>query len=182
MANNKLIEYLPTFIRSYREMMLITDSQQEEFNILLTEKDQILNNAFVLDADEYGVERYESILGILAIPSQSLDDRKFNIQVKLNEQLPYTVRMLIEKLTNLCGEGNFEVSTVSSEYKLDVKIALSIESNFDSVKSLVENVVPCNLITSVIIMYEQYQTLKQYTNEEMAMFTHEQIKNKAVNA
>lgn len=180
MANNKLIEYLPEFVRDYREIIVITDTEQEEFDLLWEEKDQILNNAFVEDADEYGVERYESILGIIKTPSETLDERKFNILVKVNEQLPYTMNALKEKLAMLCGSDGYFVTLTHTEYALDIKVGLIAKNNLEAVKEMVERVVPCNLICTVTILYNQHSTLAEFTHAELSGYSHYNLRNEVL--
>lgn len=177
MANNKLIEYLPEFVRDYREIIVITDTEQEEFDLLWEEKDQILNNAFVEDADEYGVERYESILGIIKTPSETLDERKFNILVKVNEQLPYTMNALKEKLKNLCGADGYRVILTHTTYTLEIKVALVAKNNFDAVTEMVKRVVPCNLVCVISIIYNTNAVLHGFTHGELADYTQYELRN-----
>lgn len=178
--SNNLISHLPTFAQSIRENIEITDSEQSEIDALWLFKVEILNNMFIADADETGVERYESIIDILPKPTDTLEQRKFNILVKVNEQLPYTMKSLAVQLEELCGSDGYKLILDADNYTLEVKIAISVVSNFDAVCEMIEKVIPCNLISIISLMYEQYGNLTACTHGYLANYSHEDIRNEEV--
>lgn len=177
MENNNLLDYLPGYVQDYREIREIALVEQGEFDDLWVEKDQILDNAFIMDADDYGVSRYETILGIVKKPSETLDERKFNILVKVNEQLPYTMNALKEKLKNLCGADGYRVILTHTTYTLEIKVALVAKNNFDAVTEMVKRVVPCNLVCVISIIYNTNAVLHGFTHGELADYTQYELRN-----
>lgn len=180
MEHKKIIEYLPEFIQEYREIKELVNSEQVELDELWIEHTNTLNNSFVMDADEAGVTRYEKMLGIVKKPSESLDDRKFNIIVQINEQLPYTMTALNKKLENLCGVGGYVITLSSAIYTISIKVALTAKNNFYAVQEMMKRVLPCNLIYTVSIIYNQHETLAAFTHGQLAAYTQSDIRNEVL--
>lgn len=180
MSTNKLIEYLPLYVQNYTEIKEITNSEQFEFDLLWDEKERILNNSFVMYADDEGLRRYEDMLGMVKKPSENLEDRKFNIIVKMNEQLPYSIRALENKLKNLCGEDGYFISLKHNTYTINIKVALTARNNLKAVQEMVKRVIPCNLVIVVTLAYNQHESLTKYTHSQLAEFTHKHIRNEVL--
>ena len=110
MYNRHLINYLPEFLRDIREYKaILTDGVEPEIVNLYQAIENALNNQFIQDADEYGVSRWEKILGITYKSDYTLDERKFAILTKINEHLPYTTKSMEKRLESLCGKDNYSV-------------------------------------------------------------------------
>lgn len=169
-----LIRHFPNFLQSNRENILISQSLDAEFEILEIYKDKILNNAFVNDADVYGVTRFENVVNIVPTATQTLDDRKTAILTKMNEQLPYTINKLRARLLEQCGYGNFSVELEHLAYILRVKI--TIKQDYNAVCDIIESMIPCNLINNIIVMYESHRRLQPLKHSELSQYTHRQIR------
>ena len=179
-SNRFLINYLPPFLADYQEIQQIMGTEQPEIDQLWSEHGQSLDNMFLQTADEPSISRYESMLGISPNPTLSLNERKFQLQLKFNEQLPYTLRALNQKLETVCGPGEFDIELVSSEYRLMVKVGLTSKQNLQAIQEMMERMVPCNLIWTVTLKYNQHETLAQYTHEHLGQYTHEQLRNEVL--
>ncbi len=129
-------------------------AEQPEFDLLWGYNAAVRSNAFVADADEYGVARWETVVGVVPLPSQSLDERKAVVLAKINEQLPYTVRALESMLEGICGADNYNVTVYANDYLLDVQIMAQSQNCSSMVQSLLWRVVPCNLIYCLTDIYE----------------------------
>ena len=99
----KIIDYLPPYLMVYKEIKAIMEAEQSEFEIVWPQAENVLNNQFVSDSSSIGIERMEKILGIIPKDTDTQDERKFRILVKLNEQLPYTLPVLEQQLKRMCG-------------------------------------------------------------------------------
>ena len=114
-TNRKLIDYLPLFIQEFVEMQRIMSAEQPEVDALWDSCENVLNDSFIMYASENGVKRWESIIGITPKDTDTLDERRFRILTKMNQELPYTMVKLKEVLTVICGEGNFFIDLQPSE-------------------------------------------------------------------
>ena len=181
MQNRKLIDYLPAFMQHVVEMNVILDViEQPEIVKLWEAFDDAMNDQFIMDATENGVEKWEEILKITPKPTSTLDERKFTILTRLNEQLPYTMRTLDNSLKALCGENKYSIELTSNEYTLLVKLALIAKNNFNDVVNLLNRVLPANIIIKVQIMYNSHKKLSVYTHEKLRQSNHSNLRNEVL--
>jgi hypothetical protein len=179
-TDRKLIDYLPHFMQTYREMATIMETEQTEIDRLWLEAENALVDQFILEATENGVKRWESMLGISSKDTDSLDERKFRILTKLNQELPYTLRKLEQALSNLCGKGNYSVEIKAAEYHVEVKLALANENNYQEVEKLLTKMVPANMTQYIQIMYNRHSIWMVYTHSQLAAYTHQKLKSEVV--
>lgn len=178
MYNRNLIEYLPEFLRDIREYKaILTDAVQPEVVLLFEALENALNNQFILDSNEYGVSRWEKMLKINPKATMTLDERKFTILTKVNEQLPYTLTSLEQRLETLCGADNYSVEVDVKNFIVKVRIALTARNNYKDVEIMLEKIVPANMIIDCSLMYNQNEMFNSYTHEQLSAYTHEQLRN-----
>lgn len=176
-TNRKLIDYLPHFMKGYREMATIMETEQVEIDRLWVEVRNALADQFILEATENGVKRWESMLGISPKDTDFLDERKFRILTKLNQELPYTLRKLEQALTNLCGNNAFSVEVSATEYHVEIKLGLANKNNYQEVVDVLKKMIPANMTQWVQIMYNSHNVLTRFVHAEMTAYTHEQLRN-----
>jgi glycosyltransferase involved in cell wall biosynthesis len=176
-TDRKLINYLPHFMQVYREMATITETEQTEIDRLWVEAENALADQFILEATENGVKRWESMLGISPKDTDTLDERKFRILTKLNQELPYTLRKLEQALVNLCGNDMFSINVSAEEYHIEIKLGLSNKNNYQEVTDVLKKMIPANMTQWVQIMYNNHNVLAQFTHAEMNAYTHERLRS-----
>lgn len=172
-----LIDYLPSFIQDFHEMKQIMSAEQLEFDGLWGSCGNALDDMFISYATENGVKRWEKIVGITPKDTDTLDERKFRILTKMNQELPYTISKLKESLTVLCGENGFEIDLQPSIYHIKIKLALSNKNNYKDVVDLLVKMIPANLTQEVQIMYNGHEVYETFTHNELASYKHEQLRN-----
>lgn len=181
MYERTLIEYLPHFMRDYRECKAImNDGEQPEMVDMWKAFDDALNDQFINDATENGVSRWESILGIVPQATLTLDERKFTILTRINEQLPFTLKTLEESLKSLCGADGYSVQLQANEYTLIVKVALVAKKNFSDVQRLLDRIVPANIVVQLTIIYNTHDVLSTYTHQQLQKYTHYDLRNEVL--
>ena len=102
----KLIQYLSPFAQSFGEMQEIMRVEEKWIDKMESHIGKIYDNAFIEDCDEYGIRKYEKLLGILSDTEEKLATRKLRVRVGWNDTIPYTYRTMIRKLNLLCGVNN----------------------------------------------------------------------------
>lgn len=178
MYDRRLIDYIPHIIRDVREYKAImNDAEQPEMVASWKALDDALNDQFIVDATEYGVSRWEKILGIVPKATSTLDERKFTILIRINEQLPFTITTLKEQLKSLCGADGYVVQLLANDYILIVKVALVAVQNYNDVKQLLNRTVPANLVIQLSIIYNTHEVLHAFTHGELRAYTHYQLRN-----
>lgn len=181
MYERNLIEYLPEGLRNVKENhAILTVAEQPEMVNLWDAMDDVLKDQFILDATENGVSRFEAIMKVVPKADQSLDERKFALLTKNNEQVPFTIASLEQRLGLLCGEGGYEVSRDVKNKVLNVSVALAAKHNYTVVEELLERIVPVNMTINLSLKYNRNSAVAEYTHGGLEEFTHDQIRNKVI--
>lgn len=176
----KLIDYLPYILREYRECIEITNGEQLEFELGWEATKFLLNNQFILSADDFGLSRWEKILKITPKGTDSLEERRSRILARSNEQLPYTLKQLRVMLETMCGPDNYSADIALGTYILIVKIGLAAKHNYKNVEFLLQRVVPANVVIQLIQLYNTHAELKRFTHAELSVYTHNQMRNEVL--
>lgn len=148
-----LVSYLPPFMAGYREVNIALAAEDPEFVLVWKGTDRALSNEFITTADEYGIARFEKILGVLPSRGDSLEVRRARVLSRWFVELPYTWRMLMKKLVMICGEGNFEVYIPRlGEYgfSLNIHIGQNEDPLLHEAWGMLEQYLPANLWYEVI--------------------------------
>lgn len=145
--NVDLVSYLPSFMTEYKEPVLALEAENPEFDLLWVAKDKVLYNRFIETADEYGISRYEAMLGISPTAQDTLESRRSRVRSLWFNTIPYTLKTLIRKLITLCGEGNFEVrNDFEVGYNLTVITDLELYGQVEQLEHILDVMTPMNLV------------------------------------
>lgn len=146
-----LTVYLPEFMKEYKEPAAALKAENPEFHALWNAADRILQNRFILTADEYGISRFEKILGICPAGDDTLEARRMRVQNRWFNKLPYTIRMLCVKLSECLKEYNFDIDAdFRNAYEMTVMIYTSDDVRAGEVKYLLNGMVPANIVTDIV--------------------------------
>lgn len=140
-----LLSYWMPVLRQLKEFKEIAKTEEPELRYILEACDRTLNNFFISTADEYGISRFESMMGIFPDEGEDLETRRFNVLVKWNDKVPYTDGELYDRLLSLCGEGKFTITPQYEDYKIGITTEVGIKGAFDTISSLITDMLPCNL-------------------------------------
>lgn len=138
--------YWAPIVKNATEFKQIANAENPEFNTLTTCILRILEDSFIKDSTEYGVSRWEKMLGLVPELNDTLEDRKVRILTYLSLRLPYTWRVLEQMISSFVGEGNYTMSYVNDYAKLTIRIKVENESSYNTVMALLKNVVPQNIV------------------------------------
>lgn len=145
-----LLSYWMPLLRKIKEFKEIAKTEEPELRYILEAIDRTLNNMFIETADEYGIKRFESMMGIYPEAGESLETRRFNVLVKWNDKVPYTDKELYNRLLSLCGGADkFDIEEHYTEYFLKITTHLGIAGAFDTVATFLEDMLPCNLVLNL---------------------------------
>lgn len=164
-------------MQTYEEIEQILNVEQEQIEGLWEALKGLLNESFVSEQSEIGTKRWESILNITPLDTDSTQFRNFRIQSRLIEDLPFTYRTLQNQLKALCGEDGYETILDGDNFTFYVKVALITKKLKGAVEELCERVVPLNLFIDVVLMYNTHGMLKPFTHGQLRVFKHKQIKD-----
>ena len=179
--NRLLIDYLPPYMQEYLEMQQVMNAEQPEFDFLWEAAENALLDQFIMDATEYGVMRWEKMLDITPKDTDTLDERKFRILTRLNQELPYTMTKLKESLTTLCGADGFSIDLQANLYHIEIKLAIGHHGNYQEVVDLLTKMIPANMTQYIKLMFNTHEMVGLYRHMDLAAYTHKQIRSEVLN-
>lgn len=144
-----ILKYLIPLLQEYKEYTTIAKCIEPELDLLWREIEFIKNNNYIHSSTEFGVKKREDMLKLYPFENETLDDRKFRLLAKEIDKLPYTHRALIKKLDYLCGEDGYSLHIDHSNHIVQVVLTINSQSNANSVKELLESIIPLNMIIKI---------------------------------
>lgn len=144
-TRRKLISYLPYIYRDYLEFQGICAGSQPEIDEAWDTAEYLLDNQFVPTAEELGLARWESMLGITA--SGDYAARRARILELLQGRFAqYTITWLREWLEEKFGEGKTAVTV--EDYTLWIEyldLGDDAVDLTDEIADDLEQIIPVNL-------------------------------------
>ena len=170
----------PPIMQELREFQKIAEIEDSLFEQLKREIESIVNDQFISTATEKGVARRERMLKISPFADDTLETRRFRVQGVWNDKLPYTYRVLLERLDSLCGPDGYVMELNAGEYSLNIKIELTRERMFDEIVKISRQMVPANIFVTVELRYNQHFTFANFTHGQLRQYTHYQMRNEVI--
>lgn len=170
----------PPIMQELREFQKIAEIGDVFFEKLWQEIENIVDDQFIQTATEKGIARRERMLKISPFADDTIETRRFRIQGVWNDKLPYTYRVLLERLDSLCGPDGYVMELNAGEYSLNIKIELAKKRMFDEVVKISRQMVPANIVIMVVLRYNQHLTIANFTHEQLSQYTHYQLRNEVI--
>ena len=126
--NVNLLSYRPDFMQEYREIRWI-----------------MFNNQFIQYCDEEGISKFEEMLGLHRYENDTLEIRIFRVLTYWNDQIPYTWRVLVNRMDQLCGVGNYELRPNFNVYELGITTKFDDAKKYDELNNMLKTILPANL-------------------------------------
>ncbi len=118
-----LVSYLPPFMADYREESATLEAENPEFRLFWEAIDRLYQNEFIMDADEYGITRFERLLKLHPYDTDTLEVRRLRVLTAWSKRTPYTLPWLKMWLDQLCG------NEVHKEEIEDYTLSISLDRN-----------------------------------------------------
>ena len=175
-----LLEYLPDFMSGLKELQELTAAEQPEITAAIQAVRNAPEDFFITTLSPEGAKRWEELLALPVQEAAQIEDRRFRILTKAAEQRPFTLLRLKELMATLCGENGFTVAMSCSTFTLTVRVELTAKQNYDDVDTLLDRIVPENIVIDLSLLYNQHQRLAAYTHTQLAAYTHYEIRNEVL--
>ena len=79
----------------------------------------------------------------------TLESRRSRVQSKWFSKLPYTLRILLQKLVVLCGNTDFKLTyDFDTGYTLTVETGLELFGQVEELEEILDTLLPCNIVAS----------------------------------
>ena len=167
----------PEIIRDIPDISQIYDINDDQADELDEAIDHLDDNIFLEDMHEDHIIRWENILNIAPATDDTLEDRRFRVKTKVLERLPYSYRVIMNKLATLVPDG-LEVDINEDRTHIDISLALRSAKMLADVDELMESILPLNMTYAVIVLYNLYSIyIGTWTHNEMHVYTHEELRS-----
>lgn len=143
--------YLPPVVKEAREFKQIAKSENPEFQLAWDKVDLVWANQYIMDCTIDGVLRWENMLNIMPLKSDTLYDRKLRILTYVNKVPPFTIRTLINFLLPICGEDHYHIDLDLETQTLTVTLVDVRDTQIEETKALLDSIVPANLYVILCI-------------------------------
>ncbi len=175
-----LTDYQPDILKNVTEMRAIMNAETPLIQAVWDACESCMNDQFISEATENGIARREKMLDITPYATDTLADRRFRLLSRYNENTPYTRKNLVNMLETLCGKDGYQLTILTSEFTVKVRVALTVRKQTDSVRELLERILPYNMVFSVELLYNIWQQFKSYTWAETEKFTWTELKEEVL--
>lgn len=172
--------YLPDVLKNVAEMRAIMDAETPEIQAIWNACEDCMNDQFISEATENGIARREKMLNITPYATDTLEDRRFRIQTRYNEDIPYTRKALDSMLRSLCGADGYQLSIITQSFTVNVKVKLFAKKQRDSINELLERILPYNMVFTVKLLYNTWEKVRRYSWNEASSFTWRQLKEEEI--
>lgn len=151
--NRDLLSYLPFFMQEYRELKELIKAEEPEFKIFWEKLKIIFGNQFIEYCNEEGIAKFETMLDLHYYENDTLETRIFRVLTAWNDLVPYTWRVLINKMDQLCGVGNYILELKNNTYELNITTRFDDDRKYDELNNMIGVIKPANLgIKSVNVL------------------------------
>jgi hypothetical protein len=178
----ELFSYLPAYYETSRVMQADMNAKGAELDLLFAALDETFQQFFVRTAT-WGLDRWESELGITTDLSKPLDQRRAVVESKLRGSGKFSGR-LVKSVAEAYDRGKVEVSFQPGEWGFTVKFVdtVGIPPNLNDLKAAIEELKPAHLKVEFEFNYYLYSDLiatkKKYS--DLIGYSYFQILNKGV--
>lgn len=135
----------PGYLANIREIQQIALVEDEEIRRMYQGCDSLWEDGFIETASYQGIKRWESMLGIRPYPDDSLEERRAAVMLRWNQQLPYTLERLKERLRAAVGDG-YDLYVRYHEYELELMVEDQPYRVLWEVRDMVRAMIPANLL------------------------------------
>lgn len=137
--------YYPSVVAPSAEFKALAAAENPELTALWEAFWRGFANTFVHELDEAGAARWEDMLNLHPLPTDSLYIRKQRILMKINATLPYTFRSFQNMLDGTFGTGNAVESIDADKYQLWIELAGMIVRRQAEIRRFARAIAPANL-------------------------------------
>ena len=141
--------YFPDVLANAKEFKALGAAVDPELKLNWQALIKQMLNTFVYDLDVDGAARWEKMLKLHPLATDSLATRRRRILIKINAALPYTFRSFQNLLDGVYGEGNIVERLKPDLYELWLDLSATLVRRSLNVRYLARVIVPANLVICI---------------------------------
>lgn len=137
-------KYWIPLIRDTAEFQQIAAAVNPELNRLLKCKNEVEKSCF-LDT-VYSLKKWEYIFNLTVTDDMTFEERKSQVLNRLNQNVPYTSRVVRRMIAAMVGEGNFRMSIDNDTQTLHLSLTAGAMSKTADIDQLLARILPMELV------------------------------------
>lgn len=141
-----LAGYVPEFLRDVTEFRQLYGAQEYELKRLYGKMDELWKDSLIPSATIQGIKRFERMIGLKPYPGDTLEERRSAVSLKWNQQLPYTIPRLKERLELAVGPDGYELWVRENAYELELWILDQPYRVLQDLRDMTRQMIPANLV------------------------------------
>ena len=141
-----LAGYVPEFLREVREFRQLYGAHESELKRLHGKMDELWKDSLIPSATIQGIKRFEHMTGLKPYPGDTLEERRSAVSLKWNQQLPYTIPRLKERLELAVGPAGYELWVRGNAYELELWILDQPYRVLQDLRDMTRQMIPANLV------------------------------------
>lgn len=170
--------YWPDVFGKLREAQEIAKALNPEYDLLYEKIRDFINDCFIETARENVLARWEKIVGVVPLSTDTLEERRNRVLYLLQITLPYTERRLKKVfLAQIVGEGNYQVTVDPITSTIEVLINPAKQAQWNDVIQMLDTILPCNMELIVGNLGTPHSVMEEYTHNQLAEHSHDFITN-----
>lgn len=171
-------ELLPPVYRAIKDMYAYARTLDTELREFLVYMKAILDNFFIQTCDLKTIEYWERLLDIVLFGDETIEERRQNILLYLNNQNPTTEPFVRQKLTEIFGEDNYRLwLDVENGHPYDLHIEF-YDTPLDNIKRFMlwfNKMCPAHLVLNAEHIEKAETEFEIYTHAESGFWNDAQI-------
>lgn len=171
---------MPRMLEKIDEIVAIYAAEENAGNKFEENIQNVEKDIFIDTATEEGIKRRETILGITAQDTNTLEERRFCVKTRWNDTYPYTYDYLMQRLDNLLGKGKYTLTIDTEKMSMRCMLELEAEKMYNAFVEMIEKIVPLNIVLEFDLKYIQQKDLATFKHKELAAYKHAEIRNRKV--
>lgn len=143
--SSKIIKNYPHYERKVLEFQKIAQAEDFYLDDIELQRQKILMNQFVLTADSSGLSMFEQLYNIVPLSTDTLEDRRQRILLRIQLQPPYTLKFLLNQLDKIIGAGKYELTIDYDKYQIIISSAAENQLYAQEISIIMGKIKPCNM-------------------------------------
>ena len=160
-----------------REIIEIQRALQPELDHLNNRVGSIYIEGSLDYMTEYGIKRWEKVLGIIPPAYMGLAERRFVIKSRLMAAVPYTYNNICRMLDDLIGAGEYRMTRDLREGQQIVYIELFVSNKnlYEVIYDFLDRVLSLDLIIGIVINWNTWGEVLPFTWGEIREKTWDEV-------
>lgn len=169
----------PQIILQVPEIQKIYEINDSQFEGLDSAVKTLDGNICLDTMDMTTIKRWEKMLKLNVYDGDTEASRRFRVKAKVLERLPYSYRVILNRIEALCP-GGCTLTVAGDRLSLIVDIALKYKKMRADIEAVLEDMLPLNMRYSTEIIWNTYGVLGNYTHYKLSQMTYLQLREEVI--